>query len=628
MPPVVPSCPFLRVRLSANSPDDLSVELLKIPGVRLQRGLWLVPHHAVPALSRTVLRYQSVIEHAVWARPRPADPSWEEVEAYLNQEKEAKVGFVGSFALDYQKEALCVGARRSGIHFWHATGAGKTYTAIMWALLAPGNVLVVTKAAARFQYAREWQTFTHCDPYIIRPASAMRKRMETLEQYTARMKGRRMVVVTAWESLSHSVSRLMPINFTSIIWDEIHMGKSSKRWDSVPLPELPEDSMEAARVAADQEDVARSRGGFISTKDGERAMMVPLENTAMAAARLSKTAQRRCATTATPVKDRVRDLWAQLDLVEPDAWGPSGVWLDRYADRKPGVYGGFDTTGSSNVEELSERLAFVRHHVAYAVTHRTLPPKRRQMLYVSVEDQTPPSAGFAKAMKAAAARGSAAILEVKLQETASRKRKAVLGFVEDQIYSNNKVVIFTGRRQDVEDLAALVGKTEAAKNKKPRIWAAHGDHSSEARAEMVLEYMAEPGPCVFVGTGDSFGTSLNMHDTDAAFFVMLPYTPGALRQWEGRFCRHGQKRPVTINYLIAEDTHDERLADILIAKLPAVQQVAEDHELMESRDVIAGATMKADLDAFADKILAKVAVASESTYMEDDGLGMGDWDDD
>ena len=94
-----------------------------------------------------------------------------------------------------------------------------------------------------------------------------------------------------------------------------------------------------------------------------------------------------------------------------------------------------------------------------------------------------------------------------------------------------------------------------------------------------------------------------MQDTDAAFFVMLPYTPGELRQCEGRFCRLGQKRPVTIYYVIAEGTVDEHVADILISKLPAVQKIAEDEELAEAKSVIAGMDNPEEL---ADSILAKL----------------------
>ena len=97
--------------------------------------------------------------------------------------------------------------------------------------------------------------------------------------------------------------------------------------------------------------------------------------------------------------------------------------------------------------------------------------------------------------------------------------------------------------------------------------------------------------------------SLNIHDTDAALFVMLPYTPGQLRQWEGRFTRLGQKRPVVIYYVIAEDTVDEHVASILIDKLPAVQQIAQDVELAEASGVLSGIDEDESEEEFVQSIL-------------------------
>jgi SNF2 family DNA or RNA helicase len=294
-----------------------------------------------------------------------------------------------------------------------------------------------------------------------------------------------------------------------------------------------------------------------------------------------------------------------LDLAEPKSWGTFNEWAIRYCDAKPGRFGGLDTTGQSNLEELTVRLAQVTHKIDYRETHRHLPAKRRQSVYIAPEDQCRPSAGFAKQLKAAAKRGGTALLEVRLAQAASSKRRAILEMVNDHISSGHKVVIFSGRRKDVEDIGDRIKKLDVVKKSKGKIqvWAAHGGNDASERQEIVDKYMKSTNACVLVGTGNSFGESLNMQDTDAAFFVMLPYTPGELRQWEGRFCRLGQKRPVTIYYVIAEGTVDEHVADILISKLPAVQKIAEDEELAEAQDVIAGMD---DPEEIADSILAKL----------------------
>jgi superfamily II DNA or RNA helicase len=569
-----PLCPYIVARVPGLT--ELASSVNVIPGVRVRGDLVYVPHHAIPLLDAVLRSLYLSVESAKWVNPREPDPSWSQVDADLRAAGEVREWVLDGFLTEYQREALIYGYHRVGVHFWHTTGAGKTLTAILYALLRPGPVVVVTRAASRIQYGREVERFTNLRPYVIRPAATMKKNALTLDDYMADTSSRRVVVV-GWEALGNVIEPLLRIRPGTVVFDEAHKSKGHKRYDVVPLAEV-----EDPQQIIDQAAEARARGGFISEKPEGRVMLVPVENVAANAARLARAANRRVLTTATPIKDRVRDLWSQLDLAEPDAWGSATVWMDRHTARKPGVYGGYDTSGSSNLDELAERLQHVVHKVDYRVTHRSLPPKRRQSVYVAPEDQCKPTAGFQKELIEAAKRGPSALLEANLALAASKKRKAVIGLVEDHLYAGQKVIIFTGRRRDCEELG------KAFKDTKAQVWASHGGDSTATRQQVVDDYMSHPGPCLLVGTGDAFGEALNLHDTDALLFVMLPWTPGQVRQWEGRVARLGQKRPVTIYYVVAEGTVDEHVADKLISKLPAVEEVSGDTELAEAGSFIAG----------------------------------------
>jgi superfamily II DNA or RNA helicase len=619
-------------------------ELGKIAGVRLKKGLWHVPLNALFVVNQLQSRFPGVeTAAATWMREPAKEADWEKVGGILTTGGEVQEWVLDGFLTGYQQEAIAFGWNSSGVHFWHPTGSGKTLTGLLCALSEDGPVVVVTRAASRLQYAREIERFLKVRAYVVRPDSQtqgqIRVKGESWNEFRSRHKGQglstkdmgklwkahqavhgidppkrikdyieecaeadhRPFVVVGWEALTHHLGQLTALSPAAVIFDESHRGKSSKRWDVVHLPELPDDVEEAKTMLEKQAREAKSKGGFVKdTGEEGRKMFVPILNTASAAARLARASRKRICTTATPVKDRVRDLWAQLDLAEPNAWGNATAFQDRYCDRKPGIYGGFDTTGASNLEELNSRLGNVAHILAYEETHRHLPEKRRQSVYIAPEDQCRPAAGFPAELRDAKKRGPNAVLEVKLAQAASKKRKAVLDMIGDHVSSKHKVVVFTGRKRDCdqlgEDVRKLVGKTVS-------VWSAHGEQSTGHRQNIIDEYMAHPGPCVLVGTGHSFGESLNIQDTDAAFFVMLPYTPGQLRQWEGRFSRHGQKRPVVIYYVIAEDTVDEHIASILIDKLPAVQRIAKDEELAAAKDVLAGFDPNESDDDFVDSIL-------------------------
>ena len=594
-----PKCAYVVAHANVG---PLRSEIVKLPGVKVFGTKLIIPHHALDNVH--LLLGEIPIASAEWIGQPPLETSWEGVESILRERGETREFVLDGFLMPYQKEALQFSTSRNGVHFWHPTGAGKTLTGILWGLLGDGPLVIITRAASRLQYGREVEKFTHIRPYIIRPKGYVRKNAnpETLEEYWA--KTPRPVVIVGWESLTTHVDNLMDLGAASVIYDESHRGKSSQRWEAIPIPEPSEKEAKAnADFIRAQVQLAKERGGFISDQDGNRVMMVPRKNTTMSAARLAQSCERRCCTTATPIKDRVRDLWGQLDLAEPHSWGNKGVWMRRYADAKPGIYGGMDTTGASNLDELRVRLLGSAHKIDYQTTHRDLPPKRRQSVYIAPEDQTKPTGGFVKQMKEAAQRGATAILEVKLAQAASGKRRAVVGLIEDHLFSSQKVVVFTGRRRDCEELGDIIRKSQGAKKTKATIWSAHGGQSTASRQEIVDDYMAHPGPAVLVGTGDAFGEAINLHDTDAALFVMLPWTPGQIRQWEGRFCRLGQERPVVIYYVISEDTVDEHVADKLIGKLPAVERVAEDSELAAAAAAIGGTQ---DPEALADSILGKL----------------------
>lgn len=485
--------------------------------------------------------------------------------------------------------------------------SGKTCTGILCSLSQPGSLIIVTRAASRIQYGREVERFTKLKAHVVRPESQMRKKDQPLQAYMRECmeEGRRAVVILGWESVKNNLEMLKNLRAGSVIYDESHRGKNAKRWDVVPLADLPTDQNEALAQMKKEKAEAEAAKGFIKDTEEGRKMLLPHVSTASAAAELARLVHKRICTTATPIKDRVRDLYAQLDLAEPNGWGNTTAWMDRYADRKPGIYGGFDTTGSSNVEELNTRLTTIAHILDYRETHRQLPAKRRQSVYIPPEDQVKPDASFNKALKEAQARGPGALLEVKLQRSACMKRRGVLDLIEDHVGSGQKVCVFTGRKADCEDLGEAVKKLAIVKKKNAKVWAAHGEQTTAIRQRIVDSYMQGEGPCVLIATGQAFGESLNLHDTDAALFVMLPYDPGQLRQWEGRFTRLGQKRPVVIYYVIAEGTVDEHVAQLLIEKLPAVERIARDSELAEAGSVLAGYDGM-NPDEFAESVLSRL----------------------
>ena len=236
--------------------------------------------------------------------------------------------WVAEWLMPHQREAIAWAAKRSGAFFFHAPGAGKTASALAWALLVPGRFVWVTRAISRLSHRREIERLSTCKVQVVEGFAPVEFLPETD------------CVILGHEALPHHVDALVKWGFESLVLDELHKLKQPKRFDAVE-------------------------------SDGH-VEFIPKNNIANAAMRLSKAATRRCGTTATPIKNRVRDLWAQLDLIQPGLWGRRIVWADRYCDRRPSGFGGFDDRGASHQDELRDRLSIVGHWAQAEALYRSL----------------------------------------------------------------------------------------------------------------------------------------------------------------------------------------------------------------------------------------------------------------
>jgi hypothetical protein len=577
--------------------EDIAVAISAIPGARLRGrvGVARVVEVAVHGawIVERLIRDHGVRGVTLSVPPMAPPPTWDVVVSKLKERNEVKE-WVYDFTTPYQRDAVLKGSVLDGFHVWHSAGAGKTLTLILLLLLAvppPHPVAVVTKAAVRGQWAKEVERFTGLIPFVLKPGAERRRkdRFPDLPTYDAwaRSKGMRPFIIVGWESLPVWKDALIALPVIGIGLDEAHHVKSAKRRSSIIKP------------------------------DGTREYR-DLDNVVTAAAKVCRRALCRYATTATPVKDRVRDLWGQLDIVGGAwSWGASLTWCKRYAGAAPNPFGGWDTKGTSNLDELVGRLSFVSHKVPYSETHRHLPAKRRESRYLSLVEQNATSKGFTAELKAAAKLGDGALVECRLSESASRKRHAVVGMVIEAIESSQKVIVFTGRHADCDLLGDAVRKALAKSKSDAGLWVAHGGNTSTTKREEIREaYMTHPGPAALIGTRDAWGSGFNLHDTDLLIFVQLPWTGGDLHQNEQRVARLGQRRPVTIRYVICEGTIDEVVASRLISKLPAMEKVAGDSETALAAAALGGIE---DREKVAASIIAKLdAVDTDELDLDDD----------
>lgn len=445
----------------------------------------------------------------------------------------------------WQREgALALRTDEKRCLFW-STGIGKTAAALS---AAQTPCLVITRAMGRDVWPRDLAWVRPRDTLaIVIGTAATEAQRSAAQRYSVRRANKRLedlrakganvtavggvseafesgaqFVVVGWEVLVHHADALRAHGWETMIADESHCA--------------------AGRLAA-------------RTK---------------AAKEIARSAKRAWLLTATPIPDRVRGLATQLALIDPDAWDSDWKFAFRYAAATPTPYGGLDTRGSSHLDELRGRLLYWADFRTRQEVAHELPPKTREIIRVSAKGKReiklpPPASGhWKRAVEAAIAYAA----EVKLPEICERVSELLIGC--------EKIVLIGNRRAWVPRAAALIEKrARRVRRVSERLWlrATSGVDSVSDRQALAREFQdLDDGPAILIATIDSIGESIDLQDADRMILAAVPYTPRKVIQVEGRVGRLGG-RPCTIEYIIADQTIDEVIEDMLLRKLDTIVEL-------------------------------------------------------
>ena len=473
----------------------------------------------------------------------------------------------------YQKVGVgWIYSRPWSLNVW-ACGSGKTLGAIVSSLQVPGPVLVVCPAKARHVWWSQVQEYTNVEPYRVKPQGDMRKSDETLDEYLRRMRAenKRPFVVIGLEALADYLPAARKVDPTVLILDEIHYHGNNRRWKAI-----------------------NNSDGSVSfetrqTKNGNEARAVSV----MAVAKLPGLVK-RIGLTATPLDDgRPRRLWSQLDLLAPGSFSYSyRRFALRYCGAVINQYGGLDDKNASHMDELRARCSFMTHEVPYSESHSELPSTRVQVVYLDKADLSgaerwSDEETYGQAVKRITKLARTdftqkeRLIEARLADACSRKRRYVVDEVCQGVRGGGKVVVFVARRRECEKWTAAVQKALSTGDEQTPVdvWMAHGGVSESERDRIADSFRKHEGPCVLVATGQSVGTGVDgMQSADLALFAMLPWKPGDFVQWKGRFDRLGGS-PTLLKVVVAKATYDEKVVEILVDKFGPIEQFLKADEL-------------------------------------------------
>lgn len=286
--------------------------------------------------------------------------------------------------------------------------------------------------------------------------------------------------------------------------------------------------------------------------------------------------------TGTPLLSRPVEMFTMLHMIDPETWKNWYQFTRRYCNGHQGRFG-YDTSGTSNPEELHERIRryFIRRQKADVLTE--LPPKVRdarpvdlspkyQKLYNEAEADLAQflyehkgkrGNQLASAMQAE----QLARLNILRQLSAMGKIDAAKDLVDSILESGEKVIVFSSFMEPLRELEEMYGD---------KVVKITGETDVNERGAIVSAFQEDPKKQIFLGGIKSAGVGITLTAASNVIFLDYAWTPADMLQAEDRIHRPGQEaQSANIYQLHAPGTVDERLLELLEIKQQAVDTVIE-----------------------------------------------------
>jgi len=280
----------------------------------------------------------------------------------------------------------------------------------------------------------------------------------------------------------------------------------------------------------------------------------------------------------TPITQGPLDVWSQYRFLNHNIFGKRFLkFRDRYA--RMGGYGGYKVLGYENLEELAKKA----HSIAYRVTKAEaldLPPQIDQTVKVQLEPEaeklykrmekdfiikfsedktvTAPII-LTQLLRLQQMTGGFIPLDEsdEIKQISSAKVQMVEELLDD-LPHNKKVVIFCRFIPEIEAIAEIAEKL----GRKYRTLTG----KTKDRAEARLAFQEDPQVTVMIAQIQTGGLGITLTSADTVIFYSTTFSFADYDQAKSRVHRIGQSSKVTYIHILADNTVDEDILNILRSK--------------------------------------------------------------
>ncbi len=489
-----------------------------IQTIKTFNGRAFIPDDKSWTIPLTVINYEKIIE--LGFKPDSSLVGWYNS---MNTGVELlKVQDLDDVLRDFQKKAVgFIQAKNGRALIADDQGLGKTLEAIAWMHYNKNKdiypILIVVPAAVKLNWRNE------IDKFINRMDEVEIVYGRTPYPITERIAIINYDIIAHWEH--YLISKYKP---KTIIADEIHKCKSS------------------------------------NTKRSKSML------------KISHTANNFIGMTGTPILNRPIEIYHPLKMIAPNLFPNKKAFATRYCDRKYNGFG-WDDTGAKNTIELNHiltREVMLRRKKEDVL--KELPDKTRSIIPLEIDNRAAYNHAYtdlinflkqidlAKAISASRAETLVKVGVLK-QLTAKGKLKQSVEWISDFI-EDEKLVVFVHHKKIANFLMEKFDGIAVRYT---------GGMSDKQREHAQTEFWKNENVKLFIGNIDAAGVGINLQIASNVAFVEYPWSPGLYRQAEDRVHRFGQKNAVNVWNLVADDTIENAIVNILDKKARIISEVID-----------------------------------------------------
>ena len=323
--------------------------------------------------------------------------------------------------------------------------------------------------------------------------------------------------------------------------------------------------------------------------DESQRIKTPGARQSKAVHKLGRLAKYRMILTGTPVTQGPLDLFSAFKFLDPGIFGNS-FWAFKARYAVTGGFNGKQVVAYKNLPDLVRKA----HSIAFRVTKADaldLPEFTDQTLYCKLETKAKNIYEQMKKESVAELSEERIITATNVLSRLLRLSQLTGGYIGDGEGAIEQVSAakFNLLRETVDDLLEVGKKVVIFARFIPEIHAivrflentniGHacimGSVKMEDRGEEVRRFQQDPDCRVFVAQIQTAGLGITLTAADTAIFYSLDYSFANLAQAQCRIHRISQRNFVTYIYLVAENTVDEKILQILKKKKSVADMVVD-----------------------------------------------------